>query len=216
MEQATTERIQRMIDAEATERFGPDAVRRLMLLRHGDHPVIEPGELYLLVILGQDGVTRDAWMAEQFDRLADFRARRLPEVKGFVLTTEARESAGRPPTRIMRMDGISLLDPEEDEIARGLIHVPEALLGPVDLATLDTLASPGRGQAWTGPCWTSCKPGSVGRCGNISPTAGCSGSRCCNMATTRRSSLENCWPGHSSRRPRKTRPIRPGTGTTRR
>ena len=77
MEPATTDRIQRMIDAEATERFPPDAVPQLALLRHGDHPVIEPGELYLLVILGQDGATRDAWMDEHFGRLEDFRARRV-------------------------------------------------------------------------------------------------------------------------------------------
>ena len=143
MEAATTDRIQRMIDAEAAERFPPDAVPRLVLLRYGDHPVIEPGELYLLVIPGQDGATRDAWMAEHFDRLEDFRARRLPEVKGFMVTTGARDSAGLPPTRIMQMDGISLLDPAEDEIARGLTQVPEALLGPVDLATLDTLITAG-------------------------------------------------------------------------
>jgi hypothetical protein len=82
-------------------------------------------------------------MAEHFDRLEDFRAQRLPEVKGFMVTTDVRDSAGLPPTRIMQMDGISLLDPEEDEIARGLIQVPEALLGPVDLATLDTLITAG-------------------------------------------------------------------------
>ena len=78
MELATTDRIQRMIDAEATERFPPDAVPRLMLLRYGDHPVIEPGELYLLVILGGDGAAREGWIAEHFDRLEDLRARRLP------------------------------------------------------------------------------------------------------------------------------------------
>jgi len=143
VEPATTDRIQRMIDAEATERFPPDAVPRLVLLHYGDHPVIEPGELYLLVILGQDGATRDAWMAEHFDRLEDFRAQRLPEVKGFMVTTGTRDSAGLPPTRIMQMDGISLLDPEEDEIARGLTQVPEALLGLADLATLDTLITAG-------------------------------------------------------------------------
>ena len=143
MEAATTDRIQRMMDAEAAERFPPEAVPRLVLLRYGDHPVIEPGELYLLVIPGQDGATRDAWMAEHFDHLEDFRARRLPEVKGFMVTTGARDSAGLPPTRIMQMDGISLLDPEEDEIARGLTQVPEALLGPADLATLDTLITAG-------------------------------------------------------------------------
>jgi hypothetical protein len=142
VEPATTDRIQRMIDAEATERFPPEAVPRLVLLHYGDHPMIEPGELYLLVILGQDGATRDAWMEEHFDRLEDFRAQRLPEVKGFLVTTDVRDSAGLPPTGIMKMDGISLLDPEEDEIARGLTPVM-ALLGPVDLATLDALITAG-------------------------------------------------------------------------
>ena len=142
MEPATTDRVQRMIDAEATERFPPGAVPRLALLHHGDHPVIEPGELYLLVILGQDGATQGAWTEEHFDRLRDLRAQRLPEVKGFMVTTDARDSDGRPPSRIMVPVGISLLDPEEDEIARGLI-APTAQLGPVDLATLDMLVTAG-------------------------------------------------------------------------
>jgi len=142
VEPATMDRIQRMIDDEATERFPAGAVPRLVLLHYGDHPVIEPGELYLRVILGQDGATRDTWMQEHFNRLEDLRAQRLPEVKGFMVTTDVPDSAGRRPARIMKMDGISLLDPEEDEIARGLTPVM-ALLGPVDLATLDTLITAG-------------------------------------------------------------------------
>ena len=142
MEPATTDRIQRMIDAEATERFPPSAMPRLVLLHYGDHPVIEPGELYLLVILRQDGAAQDAWREEHSGRLEDFRAQRLPQVKGFMVTTDVRDSAGLPPTGIMKMDGISLLDPEEDEIARGLTPVM-ALLGPVDLATLDALITAG-------------------------------------------------------------------------
>jgi len=142
VEPATADRIQAMIDAEAAERFPPDAVPRLALLHHGDHPVIEPGELYLLVILGQDGAAQDAWTEEHSGRLRDLRAQRLPEVKGFMLTTDARDSAGRPPSKIMIPVGISLLDPEEDEIASGLTPVT-AELGPVDLATLDMLVTAG-------------------------------------------------------------------------
>jgi hypothetical protein len=67
---------------------------------------------------------------------------RLPGVKGFILTTDFSGSAGLRPTGIMQMEGISLLDPEEDEAARGLTPVA-ALLGPVDLATLDTLITAG-------------------------------------------------------------------------
>ncbi len=53
----------------------------------------------------------------------------------------------------MKMDGISLLDPEEDELARGLTPVL-ALLGPADTETLDALiiariaASRSEGARW--------------------------------------------------------------------
>ena len=97
MEPAPTDRIQRMIDAEAAERFPPGAVPQLALLHHGDHPLIEPGELYLRVFPGQDGATRDAWMNEHFRCLKDFRAQRLPEVKGFIVTADAPGSARTSP-----------------------------------------------------------------------------------------------------------------------
>jgi hypothetical protein len=142
VEPATTDRIQRMIDAEATERFPPGAVPQLALLHYGDHPMIEPGELYLLVILGQDGATWAAWTKEHFGRLEDFRAQRLPEVKGCMVTAGVPGSAGLRPTAIMIPVGISLLDPAEDEVARGLAPVT-AHLGPADLATLDLLITTG-------------------------------------------------------------------------
>jgi len=142
VEPATTDRIQAMIDAEAAERFPAGAVPQLALLRYGDHPVIEPGELYLRVFPGQDAAARDAWTKEHFGRLEDFRAQRLPEVKGFMVTADAPGSGGLRLTRIMQVDGRSLLDPEQDEIARGLTPVM-AELGPADLATLDALISAG-------------------------------------------------------------------------
>jgi Arc/MetJ-type ribon-helix-helix transcriptional regulator len=142
VELATADRIQRLIEAEAAGRFPPGAMPRLVLLHYGDHPAIEPGDLYLRVIPGQDGAARDAWIEEHFDRLEDFRAQRLPEVKGFMVTTGIPDSAGRRPTGIMKMDGISLLDPDEDELARGLTPVM-VQLGPAELATLDTLITAG-------------------------------------------------------------------------
>jgi hypothetical protein len=139
VEPATSDRIQRMIDAEAAERFPPGTAPQLVLLHHGDHPVIEPGELYLRVIPSQDGATLDLWTAEHSGRLKELRAQRLPEVKGFMVTTGVPGSAG---LRIMIPVGNSLLDPEEDEIARGLTRVAGPFR-PVDLATLDTLITAG-------------------------------------------------------------------------
>jgi hypothetical protein len=51
VEPATTDRIQRMIDAEATERFPPGAVPQFALLHYGDHPMIEPGDLLVRVFI---------------------------------------------------------------------------------------------------------------------------------------------------------------------
>jgi hypothetical protein len=113
-----------------------------MLLHYGDHPVIELGELYLLVILGQDGATRDAWMAEHFDRLEDFRAAAPSRGQGVHGHHRRPRQRWPSPHRIMQMEGISLLDPDEDEIAGGLTPVT-ALPGSVDLATLDTLITAG-------------------------------------------------------------------------
>jgi hypothetical protein len=81
-------------------------------------------------------------MDEHFGRLKDLRAQRLPEVKGFIVTADAPGSAGLRLTQIGKMVGISLLDPEQDEIARGLTPVM-AKLGPADLATLDALVTAG-------------------------------------------------------------------------
>ena len=59
-----------------------------------------------------------------------------------MITTDARDSAGSLPTHIMKMDGISLLDSEEDELARGFAPLMVEL-GPADMATLDALITSG-------------------------------------------------------------------------
>jgi hypothetical protein len=152
VELVTADRVQQMIDAEAAQRFPADAMPRLVLLQYGEHPVVEPGEVYLRVILGRDLAAPDAWMDEYGGRLEDFRTQRLPEVKGLVFTADDTDAGARRPAGIMKMDDLSLLDQEEDELARGLTPVEPALLGSADLATLDALviegigASRGRGE----------------------------------------------------------------------
>src|ERR1700722_11477261 len=47
--------IEREIDAEARERFQGGAVRQVMLLQYGDDPEIEPGDLWVRVLLDADG-----------------------------------------------------------------------------------------------------------------------------------------------------------------
>ena len=47
--------IEREIDAEARERFPGGAVRQVVLLQYGDDPEIEPGDLWVRVLLDADG-----------------------------------------------------------------------------------------------------------------------------------------------------------------
>ena len=47
--------IEREIDAEAKERFPGGAVRQVVLLQYGDDPEIEPGDLWVRVLLVADG-----------------------------------------------------------------------------------------------------------------------------------------------------------------
>ncbi len=86
-------------------------------------------------------------MEEHAGQLWDFRAQRLPEVRGLVVTSGAPDAAGRGPTGTLKLDSISMLDismldPEQDEIARGLTPVV-AQLGRADLETLDALITAG-------------------------------------------------------------------------
>jgi hypothetical protein len=56
VEPATTDRIQRTIDAEATERFPPDAVPRLMLLRREQQGAVWLEKLQVLAFGAGDRV----------------------------------------------------------------------------------------------------------------------------------------------------------------
>jgi hypothetical protein len=51
VEQAEITRIERIINRELKERFGPSSVRRAVILQHGDDPAIEPGQLMVRVFI---------------------------------------------------------------------------------------------------------------------------------------------------------------------
>ena len=55
MDRAGLADIEREIDAEARERFPGNGVRQVVLLQYGDDPEIEPGDLWVRVLLTADG-----------------------------------------------------------------------------------------------------------------------------------------------------------------
>ena len=146
--------IEREIADEVRTRFPGDAVQRVRLLQYGDHPMIEPGDLWVRVLLAGD--------PEDYERiLRAFQDAHEPAIDSFVnyLTETVLEirivefMCGEDPIgreghgpRFSRAAGARLADVAEWE--HGAITPVVAELGPPGLDTLDTLIRAGiRGHA---------------------------------------------------------------------
>ena len=141
--------IEREIADEVRTRFPGDAVQRVRLLQYGDHPMIEPGDLWVRVLLAGD--------PEDYERiLRAFQDAHEPAVDSFVhyLTETLVEirivefMCGEDPIgreghgpRFSRAAGARLADVAEWE--HGAVTPVIAELGPPGLDTLDTLIRAG-------------------------------------------------------------------------
>jgi len=105
------ERLNRVVDHEVKGHFPPGAVRRAVLLRHGDEPGIEPGQLRLRVFVAADAAAdaadeqslaawRDTHQAG-VDELRRDLSRRLPSARVLELTLD---DAGPDAPRITVQD----------------------------------------------------------------------------------------------------------------
>ena len=54
MDRAVFDSIEREIDDEVRARFPADVIRQAVLLHYGDEPEIEPGELWVRILLAAD------------------------------------------------------------------------------------------------------------------------------------------------------------------
>jgi hypothetical protein len=144
--------LQREVEAEA-RRFFPDAVRRVEWLRHGDTPVIEPGELAPQFVLAEPPGGHGAdvrGMIKVFQKahapaLKRFRhelAQRWPEIRHLGVTFEddrGRRSGGM----------IQALDEERGPESRGIpvtVRLEAAELETVD-RLITTGVAPNRAEA---------------------------------------------------------------------
>ena len=106
MERAEQAMVERVINHEMRERFTAGAVRRAVLLQHGDDPAIAPGQLMVRVFVeapDEPGLT--AWQAAHQEGIDNFRrelslrlpAARLLEFTSILLATSPvrRRSACR-------------------------------------------------------------------------------------------------------------------------
>jgi len=146
MERAALERLQQTLDDEVKKRFPEGAVRQVVLLQHGDDPVIEPGEVRVRVLIPKDYKAGDKdWAHENMARIMEFRrelAERLPEISGLEVIPDDPGDPGRPfdqrPPRLYVGGGGWLRTGGGNELTAVM-----ARLEPEDLQTLDALITAG-------------------------------------------------------------------------
>ena len=93
MERAEQAMVERVINHEMRERFTAGAVRRAVLLQHGDDPAIEPGQLMVRVFVeasDEPGLT--AWQGAHQEGIDNFRRElslRLPAARLLEFTIDS-------------------------------------------------------------------------------------------------------------------------------
>ena len=151
MDRDVLDTIEREIDQELRGRLPGSAVRQAVLLQYGDDPEIEPGDLWVRVLLEADG-PQDNWEPaltafEQANKTAieqftGYLATKLREI-GVVEYTFSNSPVtydGKGPRAIIRI-APCLSDIQEWE--HGEATFVPAALGPAGLETLDTLIMAG-------------------------------------------------------------------------
>jgi hypothetical protein len=150
MDRAVFDSIEREIDDEVRARFPGDVIKQAVLLHYGDDPEIEPGELWVRVLLRADrpeeyeqivsAFARDHLAAmEEFPR---YLAETLREIRlvEFTFPDNPVTSGGHGPRRSLIV-GQRVTDVREQELAEATRV--DVRLGPAGLEALDTLIRAG-------------------------------------------------------------------------
>jgi hypothetical protein len=143
--------IEREIDAEARERFPGGAVRQVVILQYGDDPEIEPGDLWVRVLLAADGPEdyERAMLAFQhdheaaMDEFAGYLATTLREIRQVEFTPEKIVERNGHGPRCHLLIGQRLADARGWELGERTRVDMHTTLGRAGLETVDTLIMAG-------------------------------------------------------------------------
>jgi hypothetical protein len=150
MDRAVFDSIEREIDDEVRARFPADVIKQAVLLHHGDDPEIEPGELWVRVLLPADrredyeqiirAFMRDHQAA--MEEIPRYLAEKLREIRlvEFTFPDNPVTSGGHGP-RCSMIVGQRVTDVRERELAEATRV--DVRLGPANLEALDTLIMAG-------------------------------------------------------------------------
>jgi hypothetical protein len=151
MDRAVFDSVEREIDDEVHKRFPGDVIKQAVLLHYGDDPEIEPGELWVRVLLRADrpeeyeqiiqAFMRDHEGQPAMEEFPRWLADKLREIRlvEFTFPDNPVTSGGHGP-RCSMLVGLRATDVRADlgEAAR-----VDARLGPANLETVDTLIMAG-------------------------------------------------------------------------
>jgi len=150
MDRAVFDNVEREIEHEVHKRFPGDVIKQAVLLHYGDDPEIEPGELWVRVLLRAgrpeeyeqtvSAFARDHLAAmEEFPR---YLAETLREIRlvEFTFPDNPVTSGGHGPRRSLIV-GQRVTDVRERELAEATRV--DVRLGPANLEALDTLIMAG-------------------------------------------------------------------------
>jgi hypothetical protein len=152
MDRDVLDTIEREIDQEARARFPGTVVRQAVLLQYGDDPEIEPGTLWVRVLLDADG-PEDNWepaltafeqasktAIEQFRGYLAAKLREISQVE-YTFTSNPITGDDKGPRAGYPVGGPQLSDVKEWEHGEATFVL--ASLGPAGLETVDTLIMTG-------------------------------------------------------------------------
>ena len=135
MDQVTKERVQRELKAEA-DKLVPGGVREVAVLEYGDDPMVEPGEVMVRVLTGEQPGEDDR--PPKQEAMKQFRhevAKRLPEVRRLEVKSDVID--GKQRRFLTRMDS------EKDRPADGEFTPVMVRLRAPELEIVDTLINVG-------------------------------------------------------------------------
>jgi hypothetical protein len=143
--------IEREIDAEARERFPGDGVRQVVLLQYGDDPEIEPGDLWVRVLIAADGPEDYERAVLEFERAHHeaieqfpcYLAEKLREIRLVEFTCEKTVDRSGHGPRFHLLIGERLADARAWELGGRTQVDMHATLGRSGLETVDTLIMAG-------------------------------------------------------------------------
>jgi hypothetical protein len=149
MDRAAFDSVEREIDAEVRARFPADVIKQAVLLHYGDDPEIEPGQLWVRVLLPAarpeeyEPILVAFWRDHQvaIEEIPRYLAETLREIRlvEFTFPDNPVTSASHSPRRHLSV-GDRLADVRARERAEARV---DARLGPANLETVDTLIMAG-------------------------------------------------------------------------